>query len=143
MSGDKINILFVCKYNRFRSRIAEAYFNKINKNKNIKTKSAGLFKGNPLSPFTVGIAKKMGLDIRGKVKGISSKMLEWQNVTIVVANDVPKAAFNKNVKYGKKVIVWKIKDVKYEKKGETEKLVKIIMGKIDLLNKELNKGNLK
>ncbi len=30
-----MNIIFVCKYNRFRSRVAEAYFKKINKDKNI------------------------------------------------------------------------------------------------------------
>ena len=29
----KKNILFVCKYNRFRSKVAEAYFNSLNKNK--------------------------------------------------------------------------------------------------------------
>ena len=40
------SILFVCKYNRFRSRVAEAYFKKINKNKNISVKSAGIIKGN-------------------------------------------------------------------------------------------------
>ncbi len=54
----KINILFVCRYNRFRSRVAEAYFKKINKN--FKVKSAGLFKGRPLSPKTIKEAKKFG-----------------------------------------------------------------------------------
>ncbi len=143
MGGDKINILFVCKYNRFRSRIAEAYFKKINKNPNIKVKSAGLFKGNPLSPLTVKIAKEMGLNIVGPVKGISSKVLAWQNITVVVADDVPPKVFDKNVEYGKKVIIFKIKDAKYNNKKEVIKLVKIIMGKIDLLSKQLNTGKLK
>ena len=68
---EKVNILFVCRYNRFRSRIAEAYFNKINKNKNVKAKSAGLIKGSPLNPRTVKVAKKFGLDIRGKTQGFN------------------------------------------------------------------------
>ena len=55
-----MNILFVCRYNRFRSRTAEAYFKKINKNKKIKVKSAGIFKGNyPLSPIQVKTGKKL------------------------------------------------------------------------------------
>jgi len=136
---DKINILFVCRYNRFRSRIAEAYFKKINKNNKIKAKSAGLIRGQSLSKFTVGVAKDFGLDINGKVKGLSSKLMVWQNLTVVVANDVPVEVFDKNKRYGKRVIAWGIKDTKYEKKGEIKKLIKIIMKKVYKLNKELNK----
>ena len=40
-----MNIIFVCKYNRFRSRVAEAYFNKINRNKNIHAYSRGVIRG--------------------------------------------------------------------------------------------------
>ena len=36
-----MKILFICKYNRFRSRVAAAYFKKINKNSKIKVESAG------------------------------------------------------------------------------------------------------
>ena len=132
-----MNILFVCRYNRFRSRIAEVYFNKINKNKNIKSKSAGLIKGSPLNPRTIKVAKEFGLDIDGRVKGLSSKLMTWQNITVIVADDVPEAVFNKNKKYKKKVINWKIKDAKYETKTEIKKLVKQIMKKVDNLVNEL------
>jgi protein-tyrosine-phosphatase len=142
MSGDKKNILFVCKYNRFRSRIAEAYFNKINKNPKIKAKSAGLFKGNPLSPNTIKISKEMGLNIIGPVKGISSKMLAWQNITVIVADDVPEQVFNKNIEYGKKVINLKIPDTKSDNKKEIKKIIKGIMSKIDILNKQLETGKI-
>jgi len=37
-----MKILFVCKHNRFRSKVAEAFFNKLKKNKKIKAESAGL-----------------------------------------------------------------------------------------------------
>jgi protein-tyrosine-phosphatase len=136
----KINILFVCRYNRFRSRIALAYFNKINKNKNIKAKSAGLIRGNSLNPFTVEIAKEFDLNIRGKTQGLSSKLMAWQNVTIIVANDVPPQVFNRNKRYGKKVIVWKIKDVNEKDKPAIKKIIKSIILRIDILNKELEKG---
>ena len=133
-----MNILFVCRYNRFRSRIALAYFNKINKNKNINAKSAGLIKGNPVSPYTVGIAKELGLDIKGKTQGLSSKLMAWQNVTVVVADDVPPQVFDRNKKYGKKVIVWKIQDVAEKNKSVIKKIIKSIMIKVDILNKQLD-----
>ncbi len=139
MKRGKINILFVCRYNRFRSRIAEVYFKKINKNKNIQIKSAGLFKGMPLNPKTVNIAKKFGLEIKGKVKGLSSRIMIWQDITVVVADDVPPKVFKKNKRYGKKVIIWKIKDADYLSIESIGKVIKKIMKKADRLNERLNK----
>ena len=55
MKNKKTNILFVCKYNRFRSKIAEAYFNKINKNKLVSVKSAGIIRGNPVSKDIIAV----------------------------------------------------------------------------------------
>ncbi|MFH1503154.1 MAG: hypothetical protein ABIE36_00660 [Candidatus Diapherotrites archaeon] len=136
---NKINILFVCRYNRFRSRIAEAYFKKINKNKNIKAKSAGLFRGIPLSPETVKKAKEFGINIGGRVKGLSSTLIRWQNVTVIVADDVPPQVFDKNKKLGKKVIVWKIKDANYKNKESVEKAIREIIKKVNNLNKELRR----
>jgi len=40
----KINILFICKHNLFRSQVAENFFNKLNKNKKYKSDSAGIIK---------------------------------------------------------------------------------------------------
>jgi len=135
--GEKMNILFICRYNRFRSRIALVYFNKINKNKNIKAKSVGLIKGQPLNLFTIGIAKGFGLDIRGKIQGLSSKLMAWQDVTVIVADDVPPQVFDKNKKYGKKVIVWRIKDVSGTNILGIKKIIKSIMNRVDILNKQL------
>jgi len=135
----KINILFVCRYNRFRSRVAKAYFDKINKNKNIKTKSAGLIEGSPIAGRGIITAKSFGLNIVGKAQGLSSKLLAWQDVIVIVADDVPQQVFNKNKKFIKKVIVWKIKDV-YRKKGRNDKSVIVeIIKKVDELNKMLEK----
>jgi protein-tyrosine-phosphatase len=132
----KIKILFVCRYNRFRSRIAEAYFKKINQNKNISVKSAGLIQGSPVNLKEVSTLKKIGIDISGKPHGLTSKILAWQNVTIIVADDVPEQVFNKNKKYGKKVIVWKIKDTNSNKEKDLLKIAKIIINKVNSLKIE-------
>lgn len=139
----KTNILFVCKYNRFRSRIAEAYFNKINKNKRIKAKSAGLIKGNQLDKNQIKLAKEFGLNIRGKTQGLNIKILKWQDTIIIVANDVPPSIFSNNKKYGKKVIVWKIPDNLKTEKETINKVIKPIINKVDILNKQLKKGEIK
>jgi len=132
-----MNILFVCKYNRFRSRIAESYFKKINKNKTFKVKSVGLFKGRPISKFQEKVAKEIGLNIKGKPQGLSTKLLIWQDVMIIVADDVPQSIFN-NKEYGKKTIVWKLPDVLVDNKKQTANLIKAIMKKVDkLISKEL------
>ena len=139
MIKKKVNVLFVCRYNRFRSRVAEAYFRKINTNRNIKAKSAGLIKGQPLSPFTVGIAKEFGLNIDGRVKGLSSRLLAWQNITVIVADNVPPEVFSKNKEYRKRVIVWKIADIPEKNKGEIKRLIKTIIKNVEEFAKLLEK----
>lgn len=131
----KINILFVCRYNRFRSKTAEAYFKKINKNKNVRVKSAGLIKGNPRK--SIKELKKFGIKIKGPPQGLTSKLMAWQNVTIIVADNIPPKVFDKNKKYGKKVLVWKIKDA--ERKDSKQKVIAIkqIIKKVDSLVKQL------
>ena len=104
-------ILFVCKFNRFRSKVAEAYFNKINKNKNIAVKSAGLFAGSyPLDSQQVKLAKKFGIKIKKKPRAMSAKLLSKINKIIIVADDVPKNLFLFKGKYLQEVTIWKIKD---------------------------------
>lgn len=139
---NKTNILFVCRYNRFRSRIAEAYFKKINKNRNINVRSAGLFKGMPLSPETIKNAKRFGLDIIGRVNGLSSSVIKNQNIIVVVADDVPSQVFDKSRKMGKRVLLWNIKDANYKNQKSVEKVIKKIIKKVNSLNDEL-KGKIK
>ena len=136
----KLNILFVCRYNRFRSRIAKAYFDKINKNKNWRAKSAGLIKGLSVGGRGKKIAKtKYKLDIKGTTQGLSSPIMVWQNLTVIVADDVPPQVFNKNKKYGKKVIVWRIKDANKEKGRSYEQVIEEVIKKVDSLVKQLEK----
>ena len=122
----KKKILFVCKYNRFRSRIAEAYFNKINKNKNIIAKSAGIIRGNSLDSKLINLAKKFGLNIRGKPKNLSIDLLKWQNMIVVVADNVPASLFKKRWARGKKLIIWKIPDREESVKPIIKKVNKLL-----------------
>ncbi|MFH1358391.1 MAG: hypothetical protein ABIH37_00720 [archaeon] len=136
-----MKILFVCRYNRFRSKFAEAYFKKINENKKIKISSGGVIPGlHKLRPRELKgrefIKKKYGLKIKGKPKGINTTLLKKQDLIIIVADDVHKTLFSKK-EYSKEVIQWKIPD---EESGNLKNLYKTteaIVQKINKLRKDL------
>lgn len=138
-----MNLLFVCRSNCFRSKVAEAYFNKINKNKNLKAKSAGLITGGKQSDCQIKTAREFGLDIKGKQNGISHGLLRSTDFLIIVADDVPRKIFNheKNKKYIKRVLAWNIKDVKSSKDiKDIKRAIKQIMNKVDKLVKNLEEA---
>lgn len=132
-----MNILFVCKYNRFRSRVAEIYLNSILKNKKIKIFSRGIIKGSlPLDEQEAKVAKKLGIILKGKPKTLSSSLLKKVDKIIVVANDIPLELFD-NPLYKDKVELWKISDNKNGEDKSIEKIIKEILVKVKKLNKEL------
>ncbi|MEK6883151.1 MAG: hypothetical protein AABY22_26230, partial [Nanoarchaeota archaeon] len=69
---------------------------------------------------------------------LSSNLLSWQNITVIVANDVPPQLFNKNKLYGKKVFVWKIKDVEDNSLKSMIKISKEIEKEVKNLLRRLN-----
>ena len=133
-------VLFICKHNIFRSRIAEMLFNKFNKNKDYKASSAGLIRWKKrdlkgvkgfLAEKTV--AKKYGLNLKVKSKSINSSILKKTDLLVIVANDVPKSIFEKERSFNGKLIVWKITDVKPKDKDKelvAEKAIKFIENKV-------------
>ena len=129
-----MQILFVCKHNRFRSKIAEAYFKKINKK--IKVSSAGLIKGIPVSKKTIRNAKKFGINMTKKTKGLDEKSLLSQDIIIIVANNVPKSIFKR---FNKKLIVWKLKDANAKDTNAVSGKIKEIMKKVERFVKGLEK----
>ncbi len=133
-----MNILFVCKNNRFRSKIAEAYFKKVNKNKKIKASSAGLLEGFPTPKGTIDTVRKLKVNINGKPRAMSSKLLSKQDLIVIVASDVPRSVFFEP--YVKKVVNWRVKDTEEGNGKEIIKITKKIIKKVDKLNKELEKG---
>jgi len=127
-----MNILFICKYNRFRSKIAEAYFNKVNKNSKLKAKSAGLVPGIPISKNLIKTFKKYNLKLKGKSKGINHKLLMWSDKIIIIDDRIPTALFNEEkINDGKKIIRWKISDTpEYNEKGK-QKIIETIQKRIN------------
>ena len=130
-------ILFVCKHNRFRSKIAEAYFNKINKNKKIQVKSAGLVTGKKVAPSVVKEIKSFNGKVDRTSRNLTEDLVRWPDITVIVANNVPKSFF-KN--YGSKIIVWKIPDTTQGNVKEINRISNKIIKKVDKLNKKLERG---
>ena len=130
-----MKILFICKYNAFRSRVAESYFKKLNKNKNIVATSAGFIDGGEADKTQKAVAKKiLGVEIKGKIKYLSLKLLREQDLVVVVAKDVPKIMFNHSEGYGKtKFVYWGVKDEQLQNKKNVEKIVKKIGRKVEKL----------
>lgn len=125
-----MNILFICKYNRFRSKLAEAFLKKHSKH---KAKSAGIIKGPPLDKKIIQCAKDNNIKINHKIQTLNIPLIKWQDQIIIVADDVPKSIFSQNPEtYGKKlkVIHWKIKDTDSKLPSTLNKLAKKIENKV-------------
>lgn len=125
-----MKIIFICKHNRFRSKLAEAYFKKVNKNKNITAISRGIFKGIPVAKNVIDIGKKFGLKISKTTKGVTEKELLEADLIIITANDVPISLFKPRFN---KTIQWEISDTSQNDKESIEKIAKQIFKKVDEL----------
>ncbi len=134
-----MKILFVCKYNRFRSKVAEAFFNKFNKNPKNRAFSAGVFKGIPVSRNLIKISKSFGLNIKKQTHGLSEKMLLDYDIIIIVADNVPPSIFSTFRKLSKKLVVWKIPDADQNNNGNILKVMNKIGKKVKVFAKELKK----
>ncbi|MDP2925654.1 MAG: hypothetical protein Q8N99_04745 [Nanoarchaeota archaeon] len=135
-----MNILFVCKHNVFRSRIAESYFKKINKNPKFKAKSAGLIKGSINNKAQLNAFKELKIKPASKPKNISIKLLKKQDLIIIVADDLPSVVFD-NKSYVKKLVKWNIPDVLYNDREKAKKSILLIKNKVNELLKDLENGN--
>ncbi len=135
-----MKLLFVCKYNAFRSRVAEEYFKKISRNPEIKTKSRGIIMGGDSDSEQRRIARELlGVDIaKRKPLPLTIKDMKEADKIIVVADDVPMIIFNySRANIRKKVIIWKIRDEQKRNKKNIKKIVLSIKRKVEGLNKML------
>jgi protein-tyrosine-phosphatase len=134
-----MKILFVCKYNRFRSKVAEAYLKSKLKNKDFEIISAGLIPStNGMEKRELKVVNKFGIDVRAKPRGINTRKVFWADLIIIVADNIPKKLFkfhNHNIK----VLKWRIKD--FNPGDSEEKIadtIKQIIKKVDrLVEREL------
>jgi protein-tyrosine-phosphatase len=137
-----MNILFVCKYNVFRSRVAEEYFRKINGNPKIKTASRGFIMGGNSDADQRKIAREI-LEVniaKRKPLPVTLQELIKADLIIVVASDIPKIMFDYSViNLTKKVIIWNIKDEQKRNKANIKKITLLIKDKVEELNGKLEK----
>jgi len=149
-----MKILFVCKHNRFRSIVAEAIFNFLNKNKKIKVKSAGI-KIDLLRPYiepvVIKIMKEKGYRIKGKPRKLTKEIIKNFDLIVIVsenlfsddtqksdkikkisdvADDIDKKLFSG---FEGKIIRWKIQDAD----ALDVKKIKRIVNEIEIKVKEL------
>lgn len=135
-----MKILFVCKYNRFRSQIAEQFFKKYNKNNNFFARSAGIFKGLfPLDKIEKEMAKNFDITISKEPEAISIDVLKNIDLVVIVANDVPKTLFLYEGKYLQKIIKWEINDNYVGSEDDINKIIRKIEIKVKKLIKKLEK----
>jgi len=115
-------------HNRFRSKVAEAIFNKLNKNKKISADSGGLLI-DEIRPYVaqevIKIMKEKGYVIGGIPKKVNVANINDYSTLIIVANNVEPEFFISSG-YKGKIIWWKIKDVsELDSDGVTEKINEI------------------
>jgi protein-tyrosine-phosphatase len=140
-----MKILFICKHNVFRSRIAEEYFKKINLNKKIEVISRGIVMGGHSDAEQRGIPKQLlGIDIDNRTPiPLKKQDLENSDLIIVVANDIPRRIFDYQSMYIQdKVFIWKIKDEQLQNKKNIKRTTLEIKKRVDKLNKKLENGKI-
>ena len=134
-----MNIIFVCKHNVFRSRVAEAVFKKHYKGKKHKVISRGPIPLDFVFKNTIRSIKAIGYNVAGKPKPLNYHEMQKQDLIVIVADDVPKKLFANYKRDGKKIIVWKIKDTSQSDGKSVQKIARQIEKKVKLLIEKLEK----
>src|SRR3990172_5316899 len=111
-----MNILFVCKHNRFRSKVAEALFRHCYKGDSVRVKSAGVII-DMMHPYVsrgaYSVLRERGISLRddGAV-ALDSFLFKWADKIIIVADNVSPDMFrNKELLENKSVKIWPVQDV--------------------------------
>lgn len=129
-----MNVLFVCKHNRFRSKVGEALFNKYAGPMH-KAKSAGV-KLDPFFPYVASFVKD-ALKSHGVPSVvdaptlISDNLISWADRIIIVADNVDVALFPRS-----KSEQWPVRDCDQDDKETINLRVREIDGQVrDLLHR--------
>ena len=132
-----MNVLFVCRFNKVRSKIAEAFFKKYTKKHSAK--SAGIVKGSAVDANVKRIAKRHGINVGGVSQNITVPLLRWHDIMVIVADGIPKSLFaREEKKYGKKLYHWKIKDKAEWSVKDADKMAKDIEKRVKRLVSKMN-----
>lgn len=152
-----MKILFICKHNRFRSKVAETIFNKLNKNKpfleglkpgkspwgKIKTKkinaeSAGISgHENPTAENVIKVLKNKGYEIKNIIpRRVDFSTINNYDLLVIDADNVDPLFFKDSFKG--KIIWWKISDCDEKDIKGIKERVDEIEEKVKGLVKEMN-----
>lgn len=132
-----MNIVFICRHNRFRSKVGEALFNKYAGPMH-KAKSAGV-KLDPFFPY-VAPAVKNALKTYGVLSVVdaptlvSDTLISWADRIIVVADNVDPSLFPAS-----KVEHWPVRDCDQDDVSAIELRVRDIHGRVQDLLKKITK----
>lgn len=133
------NILFICKWNRFRSKVAESYFNKINSNEEISAKSAGIiYDYTPQDMDEDKAARDKGIEIDFGYQGMRLDLWDWADLIVVVADNVPKDIFRKDIGYDTEVECWNITDNHGHNISSMHNIIDQIKDNVEKLVERLN-----
>ena len=128
-----MKILFLCKHNRFRSKVAETIFNKLS---NDKAESAGLHL-DELRPYVeknvIEIMKEKGYEIGGVPRKFNKEMIKNFDLIVVVVDDVDLSGFKG------KMIKWKIPDCNANDIVKIREIIDEIEEKVKKLISDLDK----
>jgi protein-tyrosine-phosphatase len=134
-----MKILFLCKHNRFRSKVAEAIFNKLNKDKKIKVDSAGLLI-DQARPFVaenvVKVMKEKDYNVFGIPRQVTINNINDFDILIIVADNVSPEFFSE---FKGRIIHWNIPDCDEKDFPRIKEIVREIEKKVQGLVSELGK----
>lgn len=130
-----MKILFVCKHNRFRSKVAESIFDKLNKNSKISCESAGLMIDDLrdyIANNVLEIMNQKGYEIKIGSKQIDKNEINNFDKIIIVANNVDDNYF---YNFKGNIIQWDIEDCDENNKNKILDIINKIEKNVKILIK--------
>ena len=106
-----MNVLFVCKFNRYRSNVALALFKKYNKNLNIEAKASGIIKGPPILEQMQRVAREFNVKLTKVPENLTEEIYNWADLVVLVGEEIPISLFDNIEGTPREAIQWKLKDV--------------------------------
>ncbi len=107
-----MNILFLCKANLFRSRMAHEFFDIHNSNLDIKTDSAALiYDFDKPHNLVVKAMEEINIDISKKIpKKVNQELINWADLIVLMFPDLEEPLFEYELN-DQKIEIWNIEDL--------------------------------
>lgn len=126
-------VLFLCVHNSFRSQIAEAYFTKYAKEKNLnwQASSAGFLKKDQVNEKAVTLMREEGIDIsRKKPKLMTGEMLKKADKIIVLCKECQEMGLCLALPKDKDIEYWRLENPAEVELDEARKIRNLIKEKV-------------